>query len=289
MIAPALERIPLACPLDGLPLSVAEHGLRCARGHDFNRSRHGYVNLLPVGLKPSKDPGDGKAMVEARRQVLELGVFEPVADALDELLVTHARSLGNGAPLLVDAGCGEGWYTDRFRAALQDAMGDSCWSVLGVDISRWAVTAAAKRYESSGWVVGNNKRLPVMSGSIGIITSLFGFETWQPWAALQTPGQLVVTVAAGPRHLMELRELVYREVELHEPPDDTQAAAAGYLTTSECRIERVVALDAPGLAEAILAMTPHGHRIDTARRATLDLSSMDSLTLDVVVRSHVRG
>ena len=54
------------CPLCGGSLSEVPAGLRCPRGHSFDRAKEGYVNLLPVGQKHSKAPGDDKAMVAAR-------------------------------------------------------------------------------------------------------------------------------------------------------------------------------------------------------------------------------
>ena len=56
------------CPLCGGSLSGVPAGLRCPRGHCFDRAKEGYVNLLPVGQKHSKAPGDDKAMVAARRE-----------------------------------------------------------------------------------------------------------------------------------------------------------------------------------------------------------------------------
>lgn len=289
MIRPGLLRTPLACPIDGLALEVNGQDLVCARKHNYNVSRYGYVNLLPVGLKPSKDPGDSRGMVEARRAVLDNGVFKPLAHALADVVCSQARSIESTSPLLVDAGCGEGYYTDALQTALSQHLDLAEFAVLGVDISKWAITAAARRYTGAAWAVGNNKRLPVLEHSTNIITSLFGFSTWQPWAELQAAGQIVVTASAGPQHLIELRELVYERVRIHSAADDAEAKAAGYQRTGESRIEFIHSIGEPDLASKVLMMTPHGHRVAATTRTSLDTSAISTLTMDVLIRVYQRN
>ena len=90
------------CPLCGGSLSEVPAGLRCPRGHCFDRAKEGYVNLLPVGQKHSKAPGDDKAMVAARRAFLDGGWYAPLRQALEALAVEWTGS----APAVLDAGCG---------------------------------------------------------------------------------------------------------------------------------------------------------------------------------------
>ena len=58
----------LICPICQAPLSAVENGVGCPANHRFDRARQGYLNLLPVQHKNSRDPGDNQAMVEARRR-----------------------------------------------------------------------------------------------------------------------------------------------------------------------------------------------------------------------------
>ena len=60
----------LACPIDGNKLEQNDGQLVCENGHTFDIARQGYVNLLPVQHKRSKQPGDSKAMVLARTAFL---------------------------------------------------------------------------------------------------------------------------------------------------------------------------------------------------------------------------
>ncbi|MFP5340714.1 MAG: putative RNA methyltransferase, partial [Gammaproteobacteria bacterium] len=75
----------LICPICQAPLSALDNGVVCAANHRFDRARQGYLNLLPVQHKNSRDPGDNQAMVEARRRFLDGGHYAPLARRLAEL------------------------------------------------------------------------------------------------------------------------------------------------------------------------------------------------------------
>ena len=82
----------LACPMDGQPLTREQGSWRCPAGHSFDIARQGYINLLPVQNKRSKDPGDSKEMVLARQEFLNAGHYKPIADAVSDLVNASAAS-----------------------------------------------------------------------------------------------------------------------------------------------------------------------------------------------------
>ena len=53
----------LICPICQQPLSALDNGVACPTGHRFDRARQGYLNLLPVQHKNSREPGDNLAAV----------------------------------------------------------------------------------------------------------------------------------------------------------------------------------------------------------------------------------
>ena len=288
----ALARLPLACPLDGLALAPGPDGLGCPAGHNHDVARSGYASLLPAGARRSKAPGDGVAMVGARRSVLESGLFLSVSEAVETIAIACVTDPdgepavlaagGTRAPTVaLDAGCGEGWYTDRLRRALAPTG----TGTLGIDVSRPAVAAAARRHPDTAFAVATNRVPPVLAGRAALVTSLFGFEAWTPWAALQTPGQHVLTVGAGPNHLVELRRLVYGTVRVRATPRDGAPERAGYALALERRVGATRAVPA-GLAREALAMTPHVHRVPGARAALVEreIDAVGALTVDATVR-----
>ena len=128
----------LACPLDDEPLQRDGKVWRCAHGHSFDVARQGYVHLLPVQNKRSRDPGDSKQMVAARRRFLNAGHYRPIAEAVSRAALAGLPT--DATANCLDAGCGEGYYLRE----LADAAGEQPLALLGLDISKWAVLAAAK-------------------------------------------------------------------------------------------------------------------------------------------------
>ena len=130
----------LACPLDGDPMHRQGQTWRCAAGHSFDIARQGYTHLLPVQHKRSRDPGDSKAMVAARQRFLNAGHYQPIAEAVSRLAL--AERPAEDTFCCLDAGCGEGYYLRQLVAA---SAPDAALSLLGLDISKWAVLSAAKQ------------------------------------------------------------------------------------------------------------------------------------------------
>ena len=149
----------LACPLDGLMLQHDDGTLKCERGHSYDIARQGYVNLLPVQQKKSRDPGDSKEMVTARTHFLNAGHYAPVAARLAELSLQYSITATTLSCL--DAGCGDGYYLDYFYRYLEQQHDQAEYSLTGLDISKWAISSAAKRNPAITWAVGNNQYPPV--------------------------------------------------------------------------------------------------------------------------------
>lgn len=260
------------CPLDGKALRLKEKVWRCPAGHSFDVASQGYVNLLPVQDKRSRDPGDSREMVAARRRFLEAGFYQPIAAALAEAVLADLPT----AAACLDAGCGEGYYLRELASALPEGRS---LSLLGLDISKWAVLAAAKREKRAAWVVGSNAKLPVPSASFDRLLCLFGFPVWHEFARVLKQGGRLVKVDAGPDHLRELREIIYPSL---KPQREEEAAVPeGF------RLDRVdpvrFAIEVVG-AEALgdlLAMTPHLHRASAEGRAKAAALTRLALSVDV--------
>jgi 23S rRNA (guanine745-N1)-methyltransferase len=265
----------LACPLDGKPLQREGASWRCASGHCFDIAREGYVNLLPVQKKRSLDPGDSKEMVAARRRFLNAGHYLPIAEAASRAALAD---LPPGATAsILDAGCGEGYYL-RQLAAAANADGRKL-AVLGLDISKWAVLAAAKQDPQPNWVVGSNANLPVLPGTLDRVLCMFGFPVYPEFARVLKPGGQLLQVDAGPDHLRELREIIYPTLKPQrtaEPPTPDGFTA---LPGEAVRFQFELAGAEP-IAD-LLAMTPHLYRASAEGRARAAALTMLSLTVDV--------
>lgn len=69
--------MPYICPICSAPLTLCDKSWVCPQRHQFDNAKEGYVNLLPVQKKKTKDPGDNKEMMIARREFLNKGFYQP--------------------------------------------------------------------------------------------------------------------------------------------------------------------------------------------------------------------
>ena len=263
----------LACPLDGAPLQRTGAAWYCPSGHAFDVAGDGHVHLLPVQFKRSRDPGDSKEMVAARRRFLESGAYAPIAEAVARAV--FADTAPDAALACLDAGCGEGWYLRQLAAA----AGKRRLALLGLDISKWAVQAAAKRDKRAAWVVGSNARLPVLAGTLDRVLCLFGFPVYAEFARALRPGGELLQVDAGPDHLRELREVIYPVLKPERRADATPPD--GFAPVASQTLRFGLTLDGAGRIADLLAMTPHLYRASAEGRARAAALSSITLTVDV--------
>jgi 23S rRNA (guanine745-N1)-methyltransferase len=265
----------LACPLDGTPLHCTGSAWACASGHSFDIASLGYTNLLPVQHKRSRDPGDSKAMVAARRRFLTAGFYRPIAAVVSRAVLADLPADASISGL--DAGCGEGYYLRQLAAAAGD---DQTLALLGLDISKWAVLSAAKQDKRPSWVVSSNAKLPVLSGTLDRVLCMFGFPVYAEFARVLKPGGLLVQVDAGPDHLRELREIIYPSLKPERPADLQVPEGFSRLPTETVRFS-IELTSAEQIAD-LLTMTPHLYRASAEGRA--EATALTALSLSVDVR-----
>ncbi|EXI75890.1 MAG TPA: methyltransferase domain-containing protein [Candidatus Accumulibacter phosphatis] len=264
----------LACPLDRSPLQRDGATWRCAAGHSYDIARQGHTHLLPVQNKRSRDPGDSREMVAARRRFLNSGAYDPIATAINRAALADLPASATASCL--DAGCGEGYYLRQLAAAGSDR---ASVALIGVDISRWAVAAAARQDRRPNWVVASNANVPVQSATLDCVLCVFGFPVHGEFARILRPGGLLLQVDAGHDHLRELREIIYPSL---KPPRDAAASVAeGFVALPGESVRYSLHLGGSESIADLLAMTPHLWRASAARRAHAGQLTALSATVDV--------
>jgi 23S rRNA (guanine745-N1)-methyltransferase len=165
----------------------------CPRGHSFDIARSGYINLLQPQERRAKHPGDTVAAVEARRRLHDRGITEPLLLAISQAVSATAKDI------VLDAGCGEGFYLGELHRQT------NC-EAHGVDISTPAIDAAARRYPGCEWVVANADRaLPYADRTFSILLSITArMNEVEFRRVIQDNGRLLIALAA-PEDLIELR------------------------------------------------------------------------------------
>ncbi|MFT4939308.1 MAG: 23S rRNA (guanine745-N1)-methyltransferase [Paraglaciecola sp.] len=263
------------CPACQSPLSLLDRTWQCDLGHVYDQAKEGYVNLVLAQQKHSKEPGDNKQMVTARRAFLEQNHYQPLAKLLAELIVEY-QILSDIR--LFDAGCGEGYYLD----AIFQSFADKNISIhaSGIDISKVAVQKAAKKYPANSFAVASSFKLPVLSHSQDVLIQVFA-----PGSALEVHRVLSekgiwIQVSPGPQHLIELKHTVYDEPHEHKPPADV---TDGFSLLSERSLTFGIELEDQQQRMDLLMMTPF-YWSSRQDKIELMLASMEQVSADFTIR-----
>jgi 23S rRNA (guanine745-N1)-methyltransferase len=212
-------------------------------------AREGYVNLLLGGRARAR--GDSAEMVRARRRFLASGAYDPLSSAVATAVA--ASGVGTAASVVLDVGCGEGHHTRRLVAP----------TIIGVDVAKPAVMAAAHAHPQGWYAVANATALPLPDGSIDAVVNIFGPVFARELARVVRPGGAVVMAHPGPHHLAALRALVYESPRPHQVKPPLRGAADWFEEVGSVPVRFPVEVEGPGAAADLFAMTPyrwHGPR-----------------------------
>lgn len=258
------------CPLCQQPLQPQAQGLGCVNRHHFDRAREGYFNLLPVQHKNSREPGDAKTQLQARRKFLLAGYFSPLLPKLLEVVPDSAKTL-------LDIGCGEGFFTDALRHHLGQGA-----EVYGVDIAKAAVKLAAKHYPGC-YAVASSYALPLADHSMDVITRIYAPSCDAELNRVLAPHGRIILITPAARHLIGLREQIYQEVRPHQQPQNPE----GFYLSHRVHVSFELTIPAGEMTGALLGMTPFAWRLAPALSAHLvEKGIQDLADFDISVYTH---
>ncbi|SDS78946.1 23S rRNA m(1)G-745 methyltransferase [Halopseudomonas xinjiangensis] len=235
----------LICPICHQALTNLGQQWRCDNGHSYDQARQGYLNLLMVQHKNSRQPGDTPAMLACRQAFLDAGHYQPVSETINRAF------LAQGPGTLLDMGCGEGYYTARLASVLSDS------EVGGLDISKDAVIRATRRSRDLRWLVASSARLPVADASLDALLSVFSPWSWDECLRTLKPGGHLMLVGPHADHLRSLRAALYDDV--HATPDLLKEPPPELQVVSDKTLRYPLELEATDLAN-LIGMTPHSLR-----------------------------
>lgn len=258
------------CPKCGEILAKNGNSLKCPKNHCYDLAASGYVNLLLSDMMNSKLPGDNKLMVNARRSFLSKGYYKPLADAFAE---TVRKYVENDCTVL-DAGCGEGYYTGIIAERLA-SYGKSA-DIFGIDISKNAVNAAAKRYKGISFATASIFHLPFGDGSCDILATLFAPYCGEEFLRVLKKGGIMVMAIPGERHLWGLKKAVYDKPYLNEVKDYT---LDGFEFVGTEKLDYAISLDNSEDIRSLFSMTPYYYK--TSEEGHKRLEALVSLDTEV--------
>ena len=109
------------------------------------------------------------------------------------------------SPVLLDAGCGEGYYTSALSAAISASGGRTA----GVDLSKTALKKAARACPGAEFAVASVYRIPMTEDSADIVLNCFAPLADAEYRRVLRPGGFFIYVVPGPGHLFEMKEILY--------------------------------------------------------------------------------
>ena len=266
-----------SCPLCQHSLTLTERSYRCNNNHSFDIAKEGYVNLMPVQHKRSKDPGDNKEMMQARRHFLERGYYQPMQSKVAQIC---AQYLKNSQHKLLDIGCGEGYYTNEVSCQLKEQHPSAI--TYGLDISKIAIRYASKRYPSCQFSVASSARLPFEDKCLDAVLRIYAPCSPSELDRVIRSGGIVVTVTPGARHLYQLREKLYKTVNLH---DESPEEIDGFELEQQVALNYVMTLE-NGDADTLLQMTPFAWKADSTLRQSLASKESFECEADFIIRIY---
>lgn len=264
------------CPICAQGLDRQDSRYLCPQGHSFDRAAAGYVHLLPANKMHSKDPGDDKGMATARNRFLSGDYYAPLRDALAELALAYAPK---GADIL-DAGCGEGYYSAALYRAL--VQGGKAPRMAGVDLSKHALRRAAKREKAIEFAVASVYDLPVADRQADLLVNCFSPLALEEFLRVLRPGGLYFYVVPGARHLWELKEVLYSSPYPNEEKL-TPYRGLRYLEVKE--VDGSIHLPDQQTISDLFQMTPYFWK--TPKEGAQRLSQLTELDTTISFRIHV--
>ena len=260
-----LENMRFVCPKCKEKLNILEGRCACVNGHSYDRARGGYYNLLLGNAGGTH--GDNREMVLARRAFLGGGYYEPLVKRLSDLVLEFTPDGG----CLLDAGAGEGYYTDYIERAL--SLRDGLSDVSAFDISKDAVREIVKKNPRVTLAVAGSYHMPVADAEFDTVINTFSpLALEETRRVLKTGGHFIMAIP-GEMHLYDLKSVIYDTPYKNEVAD---TALDGFELVWDEPLTYKFRLDSPEKIQSLFMMTPYAYRTKTRdREKVLALKSLE--------------
>ncbi len=239
------------CPVCGENLTRTEKTYLCENKHSFDVSRQGYVNLLLSSQSSKKHHGDDKLMVAARRDFLEKGYYSFFKDGI--CAAVSALCPDGGAVL--DAGCGEGYYTAAAAQTLAES--GKIAFVCGIDISKSAIACAAKRKEINESAVAGVFDIPCRDESFDLVLNIFSPFAFDEYRRVLKKGGFLIRAVPLKDHLMGLKKAIYSSARENVPESEI---IPGMELVEKNELTKVLKLDNNRDIMNLFMMTPYYYK-----------------------------
>lgn len=237
------------CPKCGEKLNINDKTAVCINGHSYDRARGGYYNLL-LGNTGGVH-GDNKEMVLARRAFLGEGFYVSLARWIGGLALEFTPADG----CILDAGAGEGYYTDFVERTLFEQNGKS--DVSAFDISKDAVREISKKNPRISLAVAGSYHMPIADSEFDTVINTFSpLALTETRRVLKAGGHFIMAIP-GEMHLFDLKSVIYDTPYKNEVAD---TALEGFELVMDDSLTYKFCLDTPEKIQNLFMMTPYAYR-----------------------------
>ena len=264
----------LRCHVCGASFAIGNNGksLICwgeKKRHCYDLSSSGYVNFAPPSQSRS---GDSKEAVRSRTSFLDSGLYAPIREAVSTAVSRYTEGL------VIDAGCGEGYYSS--------ALADVSSGVIGFDLSKFGVEAAAKRTrakDNAFFAVAGIYGMPLLDACAGAVVNIFAPCATDEFKRVLDKDGVLIAVGAGKDHLLGLKRAVYEEAYENDGREDMPPDMS---LVEEIKVSYEITLSGNREIFDLFSMTPYYYR--TGERDMEKLKRLESVTtpVDVFVRVY---
>lgn len=256
------------CPVCKKELSLDGRTYKCENNHCFDCAKQGYVNLLQSNKSKSKRHGDDKLMIEARTEFLNTDSYKPLCDLMCELLQKYIPQNA----CVLDAGCGDCYYTEKIEKALAEKNA----SIAGVDISKFALIAAAKRSKNIRLAVTSVFALPVADNSCDAVLNVFSPFAPDEYRRVLKNGGVLLRVIPLENHLYSLKKAIY-DNPLKNPEENNEID--GFELAESRELKYSISLNNNSEIESLFKMTPYYYK--TSRTDQQKLEKLNNLRTEI--------
>ncbi|MEG2799706.1 MAG: methyltransferase domain-containing protein [Erysipelotrichaceae bacterium] len=187
----------LKCPKCKEALVNKDHQFICIHHHTYDISKSGYVNLV---LGNTQQSGDDKEMVKSRSDFLNKDYYKILSEELNLIIARNPHQV------IVDAGCGEGYYTNKISETFMEAC------IYGFDLSKAALTHASKTNKNVQYAIASLFHMPIFDASVDIICNIFAPCAIDEFDRILKPNGIIIQVTPAPRHLYQLKTILYDQI-----------------------------------------------------------------------------
>lgn len=254
------------CPVCKNSLIEQENKFYCEKNHCFDKAKQGYVNLLMSQQSSQKRHGDDKLMVKSRRDFLSKGYYSVLCDEI----CNSINKIKNQDCLLVDVGCGEGYYTSLIKSECNIPR------VYGIDISKNALQYAAKADKSIKFAVASAFQLPFNDNCADILLNIFAPCAYPEFRRILKDNGFLVKVVPLSEHLWELKKAIYNNPYKNKPEIKNDEL---FTLVESKELKYQITLEDKEDIYNLFTMTPYYYK--TSKDDTEKLLELKSLTTTV--------